>query len=160
MRHEEGSPEQAPHRIVVSPNDSLGSRGRVIFFLVVALAVLLVSASVAARGLWPVLPFAGLELLVLAICLYVVERRTRYREVITLEGDSLRVEQGRGRPETEQRFHRAWVRVELEPAAHRNYPARLFLREGHRQCEIGRCLTESERSSLGERLRGLLATGK
>jgi len=158
MAQDKGSAGDEPHRIVVSPNNSLGARGKLVFFLLVAVAVLLLSGTVAVRGYWPVLPFAGLELLLLAICLYLVHRRARYREVITLEDGWLRVEKGLGRPESRWKFKQAWVRVELESSPHRNHPARLFLREGQDECEIGRCLIEQEKIALCERLKGLLAS--
>lgn len=157
MTKVKGSARAGPHRIVVRPNDSLGSRGRLVFFFLVALAALAVAGTAAMRGFWPVLPYAGLELLVLAICLYLVQYRLRYREVLTLEKDRLRVECGLGRPQAVRDFHPAWVRVELDPSENRHYPARLFLREGQSEWEIGRCLTEAEKISLRDRLRGLLS---
>lgn len=157
MAQDSGSSGDGSHAIVVRPNDSLGTQGRIGLFLLVAAAVLAVPAAVAARGFWPILVFAGIELAGFGACLYWVHRLGLYREVILIEAERVRVEMGRGRPEREWRFSRDWVRVELDPPVHRNHKARLFLREGRAQCEIGRCLTESERTALGERLKGLLA---
>ena len=145
------------HRIVVTPNLSLSNRGAVVFFLVVSAPALAIAFSWAARGMWPILPFAGAELLLLGLCLYLVQRRQRFREVITLEADQVVLQRGMGRPQETHRFNRAWVRVELDEATHLNYPVRLFLREGNREQEVGRCLPEDERRSLGKRLKGLLA---
>ncbi len=147
-----------PHRIVVVPNISLSNRGALGFFLLVTATAGFVGGRMTAQGFWPVLLFTLVTLILLAVSIYRVQRRRRYREVITLDGDRLWLERGRGRPEQSSCFNRAWVRVELEPPLHRNHPVRLFLREGRQQQEIGQCLPEEERISLGKRLKGLLAT--
>jgi uncharacterized membrane protein len=145
--------------IVIQPNRPLGTRGTVLFFLTVAAPALAVAVTFALIGLWPVLPFTGLELLLLGGCLYAVQRRSRYREVIRFDEDAVILERGRGRPVESVRFRRPWVRLEQEPPPNRHYPSRLFLREGVERMEIGRCLTEAERESLRERLEELLSTG-
>lgn len=154
-QHKESGSE--PHRIVVVPNIPLSNRGALGFFLLVAAIAGLVAASMTARGYWPVLLYTLATLILLAACIFQVQKRRRYREVITLDGDHLWLERGLGRPEQSSCFNRAWVRVELEPPRHRNHPVRLFLREGRQQQEIGQCLPEEERISLGTRLKGLLA---
>lgn len=147
---------EGPRRIVVSPNRSLGPRGAVVFFLSVAAVVLTVAGTYTALGYWPILPFAGLELLVLAICLYIVQARGLYREVVTLDGDQLIIERGRKGPAEQVLFNRHWARIELASPAARNHPPVLRIREGERQCEIGHCLNESQRRSLHRRLQELM----
>ncbi len=156
MQNNDSAGEE-PHRIVVSPNRSLGPRGAFLFFLIVAIAVLTVAGSFAAVGMWPVLPFAGLELLALAICLYVVQARGLYREVIIVDGDTLAVESGQREPTKRIEFNRHWVQVVLDEPSTRNASTRLLLRAGGQECEIARCLNESQRHSLARRLREVLA---
>lgn len=148
---------EEPHRIVVSPNRSLGPRGAAVFFLIVAAGVLTVAGIYTVMGFWPVVPFAGLELFILAVCLYIVQARGLDRQVITVDGDRLTVEKGRGRPAQSFEFNRHWVRVVLEQSAARNHPERLLLREGTRECEIGNWLNESQRQSLRLRLEEVIA---
>lgn len=159
MSEDSGASGDGPHVIAVRPNDSLGGRGRIGLFLLIAVSALTVAAIPTARGYWPVMVFAGLELLAFGACLWWVQSRGRYREVIILGIDHVRVESGYGRPQRVWRFHRDWVRVEQDPPENRNHDVRLFLREGREQCEIGCCLTGAERTALGERLKGLLAAG-
>lgn len=159
MAEDSGSAGGGPHVIVVRPNDSLGGRGRIGLFLLIAVSALTVAALPTARGFWPVMVFAGLELLAFGACLWWVQSRGRYREVITLDDDHVRVESGYYRPQREWCFHREWVRIVMIPPERRNHDLRLFLREGREQCEIGRCLSEGDRTALGERLKGLLAAG-
>ena len=150
---------EGPHRIVVSPNRSLSPRGAVIFFLSVAAVVLTVAGTYAALGFWPILPFAGLELLALAVCLYIVQARGLYREVITIDKDCVTIERGRGRPSEEIVFNRHWARIELTSPEARNHAPMLRVREGDRQCEIGHCLNDSQRRTLYRRLQELMRGG-
>ncbi len=118
----------------------------------VSLAVLL-----ATRGFWPVLPFAGLELLALGLALRVSLRRGRYREVISVFADRVVIEQGSSQPTQVTEFPRAWARVELAESRYRGHPGRLTIGSHGRWCEVGRTLTDEERKSLSHRLRELIA---
>lgn len=110
-------------------------------------------------GFWPVLPFAGLELVAVAWALIVSMRRNRYREVVTFGLEQVRVEfgtTGRG-PSTQIELPRGWVRVRIERnLAVRHAPTRLELSSSGHRVRIGRCLTDEERDQLAKRFTSLL----
>jgi uncharacterized membrane protein len=119
----------------------------------------------AIKGYWLVLPFAGLELLALGAAFHLTACRLRTREVILIDGDKLRVEQGRmrrttrgllGRPERSNEFPRGWVRVDLE-RRHEWYPSRLTISASGRRVVVGSFLPEKERKQLAQELRRMLA---
>lgn len=148
-------------RLVIGPNASLSWRqGRVVVLLVGA-----VSASIGtffwAHGLWPVMPFCGLEFAAFAAGLLVSLRRNAYREVITFEGDCLRVEFGslHHRASAALEFRRAQTRALLEPGSYRNSPTRLVLQCCGQCVEVARCLTDEERLALRQRVRQLIHPG-
>jgi len=66
----------------------------VILYTWVCVVSLGIALLFVARGYWPVLPFAGLELLVLGIALWISMRRGAYREVISIYPDRIEVEKG------------------------------------------------------------------
>lgn len=105
-------------------------------------------------GYWMVLPFAGLEMLALGAALWWSLRGNSYREVISIDGHSVRVQIGRRRPEHEWEFPRAWARLQREPQA--GGVERLWLGYGGARCEIGACLGEEDRARLAQRLQQLL----
>jgi uncharacterized membrane protein len=111
-------------------------------------------------GAWPVLPFAGLEWLLLAVCMRWSLHRNAIQEVITLTDGILLWEQGRERPERHYQFHRAWVALDWVRPDNRHYPKRLFLRSHGRKLEIGSFLTDSERETLALELTKILSDDK
>ena len=88
-----------PMTFVIRPNSSLSWRGNIFVIASVATVLILVVAPFAFLGFWPMLPFAGLEILTLAIALYVCSRRSQWREVITISEDEIAVSRGRHSPE-------------------------------------------------------------
>ena len=85
--------EPAP-RIVIRPNCNFTGRGAVLLFLAMTFPVLGVAIAWALRGYWLILPFAGLELVVLGIALAITVHRGGYREVIRFGTRFVRVRRG------------------------------------------------------------------
>lgn len=139
--------------MVIRPNCSLSWRGTVAVFSSISLVSLGVALSFLLRGYWLILPFAGLELALLATALYLAAWRSSLREVISIHGAEISVERGHRQPEQVRIFPRNWARIELIRPRHRGYPTRLLLRSHGREMEIGGCLNESERRRLAEDLR-------
>lgn len=145
-------------RLVIGPNASLSPRQALLFFSGMCLVCLGIAVAFAVRGLWPVLPWAGLELGALGAALAVVLRRNRYREVVWFEGDRVRLECGLvgqgARMQCE--WPRASLRVWLESGPHPSSPTRLVLACGAQRTVIGGCLTDAERTALARRLKELI----
>ena len=113
---------------------------------------MIVAGGFAAAGYWPILPFAGLELLALGAALYWSMRQGRNRELIRVDDRLVTVQRYPGGEQDEIEFARHWTRVELVPAGSRHWPSRLMLRSRGRSVEIGSFLTDSERLGLKKRL--------
>lgn len=98
------------------------------------------------------LPFAGLEMLVLGLALYQCALRGCWQEVITIQGQQVRVAVGRDRPERSCIFERSWAKVILDRSAIWGHPSRLWIRSHGRQVEVGACLVDAERQRLAAAL--------
>lgn len=140
------------YRFVLRPNYSLGWRGSLLLFWVIALYLALISLFFAIQGAWMVFPFAGAELLLLGTGLYLFAHRSFEREVVYIEGAAVRVERGKHEPQQREEFNRAWTRVVLQPSRIRWYPSRLLLRAHGKELEVGACLREEERRQLAQEL--------
>ena len=110
----------------------------------------------AIQGFWPVLPFAGLEMIVLAWALKTSLGRRFHRQTITVSDVDVSVE-SRDRAYCSQVvFPRHWAQVKLRRPASRLHPSRLTIESHGRQCELGSFLTEAERRGLALRLQRLV----
>lgn len=139
--------------VVIRPNCSLSWQGTVAVYCGICLVSLTISLGFSLLGFWPILPFAGLELIALAISFYVCAVRNSTREVISIQGATVAVQKGRREPRESTQFQRAWARVELTKPEQRGYPTRLLICSHGRSVEIGHCLSDIERSQLAEDLR-------
>ncbi|HUA88594.1 MAG TPA: DUF2244 domain-containing protein [Steroidobacteraceae bacterium] len=142
--------------IEIRPNCALSVRSARAFFASMCLAPLGIAAFLTLRGFWPVLPFAGLELAVLAWALRATLERRHYRQSVTVTEDAVRVELCRKGHAREVVFPRHWARVKLRRPAARLHPSRLTIESHGRQCELGSFLTEEERRGLALRLERLI----
>lgn len=149
------------HLFELRPNSSLTNRAAAVFFLSVGGMCLGIAAGFTALGLWPILPFAGLEIAILGGALAASLGRGRAREYIRVNGREVLIRKTRGslwphrqsRPVTaEIAFVREWTRVELRRADNGHWPSRLLLRSRGRAIEVGAFLTEGEREGLRRRL--------
>jgi uncharacterized membrane protein len=119
--------------------------------------VLGVGVFFALHGFWPVLPFAGLEVVILGAAFYLCLRRSQEREVVTINADVLMVERGRRQPEQHWECPRGWARINMERAPIAWYPSRLLVAFQGRRIEIGRFLNETERQGLATELQGMIS---
>jgi len=117
------------------------------------LCLLVISVVFALHGFWPVLPFAGLELLALGTAFYSCILRSQRREVVTIDADVLRVEKGRRYAEECWECPSFWARVLLEKSSIAWYPSRLLIAYQGRRVEIGRLLSDEERAGLADTLK-------
>ena len=85
------------HRILLRPNQSSDWKTSLLFILIIAFTCLTIGIGFALAGATMILPFAGLEIIFVAICVYLVMKNTYKQEVITLTKDKLKIEKGEGK---------------------------------------------------------------
>jgi uncharacterized membrane protein len=124
--------------------------------MAISLCCLGIGVLFALYGYWPVLPFAGLEVIVLGIAFYRCLSRSQLREVVTVGSEVVSVEKGRQQPQQRWECPRAWARVVLEHAPIAWYPRRLTVAFQGRRVEIGQFLNEEDRGVLADELRQAL----
>ena len=137
---------------MIRPNQSLSWRGALQAYAVIAMCCLGIGITFALHGFWPVLPFAGLEVVVLGIAFYLCLARSQIREVVSVSAAVVTVEKGRGKPQEHWECPRAWARVSLQHSPISWYPSRLAIAFQGRQVEIGKFLPEQERCELADEL--------
>ena len=151
-----GPVAQHEHRIELSPNCALTRRTARAFVGSVAVLTLGTALVFASRGLWPVLPFAGLEVGLLWWAVHASMRDGRRRELIVITDESVVVERRAPANTSRLVFARHWAAVKLRDPPAGQHPSRLTIESHGRACEVGRFLTEDERRGLAARLRQLV----
>ena len=145
-----------PVRIVICPNCSLSLRGAALCFGGLCALCFTVAGLLALKGMWPVLPFSGLEMILLGWALHASLTRRFRSEIITLTDADISVE-ARDRAQYRRTvFQRHWAQVKLRRPASRLHPSRLTIESHGRQCELGSFLTDEERYGLAVQLQRLI----
>lgn len=125
------------------------------FFGLVCLATLGIAGAATALGFWPVLPFAGLEVILLWWALRTSMQRRFERESIEVSETQVVVEYSRGEPRRFE-FPRHWARVKIRRPKSPLHRTRLVIESQGRGCEVGEFLSEEERHRLAAELRRLI----
>jgi uncharacterized membrane protein len=133
----------------------LSVRGAVVFFGAVCLATLGVAGIATALGFWPVLPFAGAEMLLLGWALRSNMQRRFERESIHITEADVIIEDARADP-SRVVFPRHWARVKIRRPKSPLHRAQLVIESHGRTREVGKFLTEEERRQLAAELRQLI----
>lgn len=139
-------PDSRGEVFIVRPNHSLTWLHTKWLFTVIAIGLLGIALAFLAIGAWLVFPFVVAELALLACGLYCSSLKAYSREVISVETESVRVQQGRDHPEFQVTLPGA--RVRLQRGAGWLRPDHLYLRSAETEVEVGGCLVESERETL------------
>jgi uncharacterized membrane protein len=146
----------ALQRFDLVPHCSLNARGAVVFFVSLCVPTFVIAGMSALQGFWPVLPFAGLEMAVLAWALKATFDRRREAETITVSDKSICIECLRRNRRCEVVFSRHWSQVKLRRPLSRLHPCRLTIESQGSALEVGRFLTDEERYGLAVRLQRLV----
>jgi uncharacterized membrane protein len=145
----------AANHIDLAPHCSLSTRGAVVFFSTVCGVTFAVAGAATVLGYWPVLPFAGAEMALLAWALYTNMQRRHERESIDVTETEVIVEYSRGTPRRVV-FPRHWARVKIRRPQTPLHRGQLVLESHGRSYEVGKFLTEEERRHLAADLRRLI----
>jgi uncharacterized membrane protein len=145
----------AARHIDLAPHCSLTPRGALLFFGLVAFATFGVACVFTVLGFWPVLPFAGAEMLLLGWALKGSMDRRFDRESIDISENEIVVEYARGTPQRVV-FPRHWARVKIRRPKSALHRSQLVIESRGRAVELGKFLTEEERRQLAAELRRLI----
>jgi uncharacterized membrane protein len=96
---------------VARRNNSLSSTGRLLVFAFIFVISVGIAAAFAYFGAWLILPFAGLEMLVLYLAFRHIERHAADYERIEIDGDRVKVEWLEAGRTHSRAFSRYWARV-------------------------------------------------
>jgi uncharacterized membrane protein len=146
----------ASRRIDLAPNCSLSPAGAALCFASLCAVTFGLAGVLALKGFWPVLPFAGGEMLLLAWALRAGLKRRGQGESIVVSESQVAIESHLPSRHATVVFPRHWAQVRLRGARSPLHPSSLTIESHGRRCEIGSYLTEEERRTLARRLQSLI----
>ena len=144
------------HRILIKPNQSISWKSGFVFVLVIAFTCLSIGLGFAYVGATLILPFAGLEVIFVGICTYLVLNKTSQQEVITLSKDKLIIEKGAYRLKKVWEYFRLWSYITVERPQHPWYPAHIVVTSKGERVPLGDFLTEQEKEELVSSLESII----
>lgn len=143
-------------QIVVKGNRSMSWRANVLLAASLGAVSLLFGGGIAMFGLWLVLPFAGLEFVLVLYCLGRTYRKLGYTEVISVGESTLVIETGFDNPQSTVELSKQWTRVEFDDPSSSFEVGTLKLLCGTRTIELGRLLSKTEKRQLYDEIQRCL----
>ena len=113
----------------------------------------LIASFFVCKGLWPIVPFAGIEVGGLAIALYYVCWKLQQRHVLRFRGAQITLQKGAYYPRFSWSFPRDAVSLSVEVQAHPWDPLKIFLCSSGHAIPVGNFLNKDDSKKLLKLLR-------
>jgi len=140
---------------VLRPNPPMSRRALLIILAIVTAFNVAFALSFVLKGAWPIAPFMGLDVALLAWAFRASRRAARRFEHLTLTHDELHILRQPIKGEADEvALNPYWVRVEMDdPPEH---GSQLTLWSHGKGIRVGSFLAPTERAAFAERLRSAL----
>jgi len=155
----DSSTDKNVQTIVAKPNQSATWRSNLWVLGMIAVPSLGAAIGFTALGAWPILPFAGAELLALGFAMYYVSWKLQYRHIITLDEQTVRIDKGYYAPTRSWTFAREDCRLAVTPEQHPWDGPELAVHNREQTVPVGDFLNRDDSLVLLALLRNELATG-
>jgi uncharacterized membrane protein len=146
---------------LLTPHRSMGWPGFIAVMAAVGAVNLVGAVIFASIGAWPVLPFLGLDVLVIFLAFRANYRHARAFEEVIVTPTEIRIRKVTWHGQTrEWRFNPAWTRLNQTRDEEDGQVLGLTLDEGRRRLDIATFLPPVEREGFGKALMAALAEAR
>ncbi len=142
--------EEDQTRIVLSPNRSMSWETNKKILWAIFCVNMTVALAWTYMGAWMVLPFAGLEVFLVGLGMYYVSWKLNFKQVITVENESLVLQKGVYFPKQEWHWQLSDITLLKLPSDYRMSPPTLLLEHLNQRVEIGDFLNLDDKKKLRE----------
>ena len=144
-------------RLIVTANQSMSWKANL--YLAASLGVICMGVAIgmATFGLWMVIPFAGLEVVFIVVCLYLTLKRLSRQEVITVDEEAIKLEWGYNQPDVTISLPRRWSRLSYQCKDSLFENGELSVAAHGKRYDLGKCLNKQEKKALYGELKLALA---
>ena len=144
--------QNGTQRLVITANRSMSWHTNKKILLFMFCVNMTIALSWAAMGAWMVLPFAGLEILLVGLAMYYVSWKLNFKEVIIIEVDSLTLQKGVYFPKQQWQWQFRDTVLIKKASKYRMSAPTLLLSHLNEAIEIGSSLNRDEKKELREHL--------
>lgn len=138
--------------IVLTPNRSATWKQSKILVSVIAVFVLTIAVAWSFVGAWFVLPFAGIEVGLLAFFMHKVCRMTYQKQVITINQDKITLQAGIENPGETWEFDTRSTHVSVQEPEHSMDKIKIHLNDSNACVEVGEFLNQQDCTTTKESL--------
>ena len=122
--------------ILLQPNLSLSWKQNARLIVIVIFILSVISGYFVSIGGWLVLPFSGLEIILISVSLYMFFRHYELQEVIRFNEDRLIIERGKDKPEKTWVYQRHWSKFHIHEHGIYDIPKVCLVSHG-KEVELG-----------------------
>ena len=140
--------------IEISPNYSLRGWNRIIFLSSLAFICLSIGIFFLIMGAVLVLPFAGLEVILVLTCFYLSFRWSQQKEIIYISNEKIKLEKGRLIKEKTWEEFRSFVVLEVERNQHNS--DEFFFQSKGKRFYFGSFLNDEDKLILKNELKRII----
>ena len=137
---------------IISGNNSLSLQGNMVFVFFLSLISLTIAYLFLLKGYWIILPFAGFEMILLAVMLLYCCHNNSLYERIQIFDDKVNISSKYSKNRGNFEVNKYWASVILSKPRINGHPHRLLIRYKGREMEIGVMLKDAERIKLAAML--------
>jgi len=138
--------------ILLEPNLSFSWKTNVRFFIVISIITFIVAGYFISKGGWLVLPFSGLELIIIGTSLYMFFKHYNHCEVITFTDNKVIIEYGKDEPEKSWEYQRHWSKIHVKEYGLFETP-KVSIKSHGKETEVGSFLGYDEKILLIETIK-------
>lgn len=134
--------------LVAQPNRSASWQFNKLIIVLFACWWTLIASFFVFKGLWPIVPFAGIEVGGLALALYYVCWKLQQRHVFKFCGSQVTLQKGAYYPRFSWNFSRDAVSLSVEVQSHPWDPLKIFLCNREQTIPVGNFLNKDDSKKL------------
>jgi len=133
--------------ILIEPNRPISWQDNVRFIKIFAMLSFIISCIAFYQGFLLVMPFSGLEVILVSVCLYLVYRHYTICQIIHFTKNNVIIETGDRKAEQRVKYQRYWSKFHVDNQGNYTIP-RLTICSKGKSTEIGSFLSYNEKLIL------------
>ncbi len=139
--------------VTIRSNREQNSKALLLGTIFLAVVLLCIGIIFAILGAWLILPFAGLELLLLCVCALIAGAQNQDNDRLAISDKYVHLTRNRRSNQTVNSFIRQWTRVLLQAGSTKHEPMKLLVGSHGQYREVGQHLVDHSKRRVHQQLK-------